>query len=602
MFFNIVVIGLVLGLTYAWMVRGFFNSFVHLLCTLVAGALAFAIWEPLAYLLVGVSPERGFLSFIGSSAWGVALVIPFAGIMLILRVITDKVVKSNIKNAGPVDYVGGGACGVVTGVICAGITTIGIQSMRVPSDFLGYQPLWYTEDTGTGGGSLVLSDSLWLPADKITGWIYSGLSVGSMSARNPLDKWYPNVHAAGIAARISAGNGAGRNTISPDDFRVLSAYTVGSPDNPGQTSELLTPRGSTVPQRYVDVNGEPVAKGYLLGYVLEFEPGAKEQGGKSKSGSQVIVSNGQVGLLTENAEGQTTTVYPIAVISEGEGGDAPGKLGRWRFDSRDVFISSVGGQSKVKMGFEFVVPEGETPIALIVRQTRALLGDGAPKPTALSDAADRDLRIRSGSIFEAGQAPARERDDSLAARIDGSTSTGRTPAFTISNSIGSTFASQTARSRVDLNDTNQILSGEAKFLPEELAQRGIGKELRVDTFAVGTGQTLVQINVSNEQPISFLSEAARSAPTDQPIVLIDSRGNEYEAIGFTYTDRELIQVRFTPGSTLSGMSDVPSISSARDDQKLTILIIVTEGVQIEKLAIGDTVLATFSPPMIAKSK
>ncbi|MEM9373468.1 MAG: CvpA family protein [Planctomycetota bacterium] len=600
MIFNLIVIALVLGLTYAWMVRGFFNAFIQLVCTVVAGAVAFAVWEPLAYLLVNISKDRGFLSLIADAAWGIALIIPFSVVLIVLRVISDKVIKANIKNVGAVDYAGGGLCGAVIGVICAGITTIGVQSIRVPSDFLGYQPLWYTEDRGTGGGSLVLTDSLWLPADKLTGWIYSGLSVGSMSSGEPLNKWYPYVHASGISARVSAGNGAGRNTIKPEDFRVHATYSVATADNPQPTADLLTPRGGSTPQRYTDVNGDTVAQGHLLGYILEFEPGAKESAGKSSQGSQVIVSNGQVSLITEDQSGATTPVYPVAVISEGERGDEPGQLGRWAFDSREVFISSIGGQSKVKMGFEFVVPQGHTPIALMVRQTRRLLDDSTPEPMVLDSAGDRDLRIRSGSIFDAGSESRTQRDDSLAVRIDGDPSGGRTPAFRIGDSIGESFASQTARSRFDLDEANLVLSGEAKFLPEERAGRGTSRELRVDRFAVGRGQVLVQIDVSLDQPITFLGEAARSAPTDEPIVLIDSRGGEYEAIGYTYVDRTLIDIRYTPGSTLSGIADTPAISSARDDQKLTILIIVTEGVRIEQLAVGDMVLATFSPPMTAE--
>ncbi len=599
MIFNFIVIALVLGLTYAWMVRGLFNAFIQMLCTIIAGAIAFAVWEPLAYLLVSVSKDRGFLSFIGDSAWGIGLIIPFAIALVGLRVVSDKVVKANIKNVGAVDYAGGGLCGAVIGVICAGVTTIGVQSIRVPADFLGYQPLWYTEDRGTGGGSLVLSDSLWLPADKLTGWIYSGLSVGSMSTSQPLDRWYPTLHAAGMASRISQGNGAGRNTIKPDDFRIVAAYTVGTPQAAQPIADLLTPRGASTPQRYTDVHGDTVGQGHLQGYIIEFEPGAKEAGGQSAKGSQVIVSNGQISLITEDQNGETTPVYPIAVISEGERGNEPGQLGRWAFDAREVFISSVGGQSKVKMGFEFVIPDGHTPIAMTVRQTRRLLDDTSPAPMVLDSPNDRDLRIRSGSIFEGGVASGPELDDSLAVRIDGSATGGRSPAFSISNSIGESFASQTARSRFNLDDGNLILSGEAKFLPEERAQRGLSRELKVERFAVGRGQVLVQIDVSRDRPISFLGEAARSAPTDEPLVLIDSRGGEYEAIGYTYVDRELIEVRYTPGSTLSGVSDTPTISSARDDQKLVILVIVTEGAQIERFAIGDMVIAEFSPPVNA---
>ncbi|MFK7884261.1 MAG: CvpA family protein, partial [Phycisphaerales bacterium] len=586
MVFNIIVIGLVLGLAYAWMVRGFFNSFIHLLCVLAAGAVAFALWEPLAYLLVSISPERGLLSFIGSAAWGIGLVIPFAAFLLIFRVITDKVIASSIKNATVVDYVGGGACGVATGIICAGVMTIGVQSMRLPSNFFGYQPVWYTEDRASGGGSLVFADKLWVPVDHMTGWVYRGLSNGSMSSPEPLARWYPNIVATSMAARVSPGEGRGQNTINPDHVRIVTTYSIGSQTDAREAKELLTYRGSTTPQAYVDVDGNTVTQGYVTGYVLEFEPEAKEKGGKSSKGSQVIVSNGQVSLLTEDSDGNTKNVFPLAVISESA--DTGGELGRWRFDSRDVFISSVGGQSKVKMGFEFLIPQDETPLALIVRQSRIRLDDAnnaIPTPAAMDDTADRDRRIRSGSIFEGAGNARRQRDTANAVRIN-PTTIDRSAGISVTNSLGEIVPSQTARSEVTLDDKNQIQTGEAKFSLEVLQRTGAGKNLRVDTFAIGSGQALVQIDVSLDKTISFLDEAARGAPTDQPIVLIDDKGGEYEAIGFTYKDRDLFHVRFTPGSTLSGINDTPAISSARDDQRLVLLFVVTRNVMIDQLAVG----------------
>ncbi len=597
MIFNLIVIGIVLGLAYAWMVRGFFNAFMHMLCIIAAGALAFATWEPIGYLLLGASPDRGFLSFIGSAAWGISLALPFAIYLLLFRVITDKVVKANVKNATPVDYAGGAVCGLVTGVISAGVFTMSIQSMRVPSDFFGYQPLWYTEDTGTGGGSVVLSDSLWLPADKLTAAIYSGLSVGSMSSGQPLAKWYPNLHTNGMAARFSPG-GAGRNTISRDDVRIIGGFQIGSPTDARDTKDLLSFSGSTTAQKYVNVEGEPVSRGYTVGYVLQFEPDAKEQSGSNKGGAQIIVGSGQVALLVENSQGDTQVAYPIAMISEAEG--TGGQLGRWRFDSRDVFISSVGGQSQVKMGFEYIVPEGYTPIAMIVRQTRLDIPETV-KPLALESANKRDLRVRSGSIFTAGgAAPARTYNDDLAVRIDG-TADQQTTGVVQSGRIGEILPSQSARSKVELDAANKIVTGEGKFGPDELSRQGApSSNLRVDSFLIGSGQSLVQIDVSLDKPISFLNDAARNAPTDAPIALIDQNGNEYQAIGFTYRDRDLFHLRYTPGSTIGGMRDVPPISSARGDQRLVMLFIVTSGVDIERLVIGETTIALFRPALSAE--
>jgi len=600
MIFNILIIGLVLGLAYAWMVRGFFSAFLHLLCVLVAGALAFAVWEPLAYLLIGLAPERGLLSFLDSAAWGIALLLPFVIFMLLARVISDKAVPNNLKNATAADYAGGAVCGLAIGLITAGVFVIGIQGLRLPTS-LGYQPVWFTEDRAAGAGSLTHDDRLWIPADRITAGIFQNISEGSMSAPNSLARWHPDLVGAAFAARISPGEGAGRNAISPDNFRVLKTYTVASPYRPVAANDLLAFAGSSTPQRYLGIDAQPVAKGHLFGVVVQFEPAARERGGRG--GGQVIVSNGQAQLIAHNAAtGRSTTIFPVAAISENA--EADGRLGRWKFDANDVFISSVGAQSQPVFAFEFLVPEGYTPLGLHLRQARQLTAD-MPPPVVFESVTERDRRVTSGTILRPEGATRRQRDDSNAVVINGSAiggrGTGTDTGISITNTLGTMVSSQTARSRLDLDDDNRISNGQAKFLASEVGRSNAptARAMRVDSFTVGANQTMVQIDVSPTMAASFVSEAARLAPTDQPLVLIDSNGNEFQAIGFVYSDREIFEVRYTLGNTLSGISDTPTLSTARDDQKLVILFVVTSGATIEQFAAGDIVLANFRPAMTA---
>lgn len=607
MIFNILVAGIVLGLAYAWMVRGFFSAFLHLLCVLIAGALAFALWEPAAYFIMDLSPEKGLLSFVESAAWGIGLIVPFAVSLLLTRLVADKVVKNNLKNAGAVDYAGGAVCGLGVGVITAGIFVIGIQGMRLPTN-MGYRPIWYSEDRAAGAGSLVQTDRLWIPADRLTSALFQHLSDGSMSSRESLSKWYPNLETVGFAARMTPGDGAGRNIIGPDDFKVVKTYTVGPADRATPAADLLLFEGATAPQRYLDVRGRAPGQdgtpnaGRLIGYVLEFQPGAKERG---KSGGQLILSNGQVSMIARNeAADESITIFPLAAISENSAAD--GRLGRWRFDANDVFISSVGGQSNVTVGFEFFVPEGFEPIGLNVRQTRSLLAN-APEPVVMEGTADRDRRVRSGSILTSETREEPDRDDSDAIQIDPTTAGSRGgggSGIALTNSVGEIIPSQIARSRLTLDDENGIADGQAKFLLDEVGRSNASSQrnMRVDAFALGRNQAMVQVDVSPGQAISFASEAARLAPTDRPIVLIDSNGNEYQAIGFIYKDREIFELRYTPGSTLTGVDATPPISSTRDDQSLKLLFIVTSRVTIERLAIGDIVLANFVPPLNASSR
>tara|TARA_R110000782_G_scaffold101029_10_gene187572 strand:+ start:68684 stop:70507 length:1824 start_codon:yes stop_codon:yes gene_type:complete len=604
MIFNILIVGLVLGLAYAWMVRGFFSAFIHLLCVLVAGALAFAVWEPASYFIIGLSPDRGFLSFLESAAWGLGLILPFSVFLLVARFATDKIVGANLKNASAVDYAGGAVCGLGVGVLTAGVFVIGIQGLRLPTN-MGYRPVWYTEDRAGGAGSLTVTDSLWIPADRITAGVYRGLSSGSMSAENSLDKWYPDLVSTAFAARLSPGDGSGRNAIRPSDFRVIKTYTVATPDQTAAAKDLLTVQGSATPQRYVDVRGRAPgndgtpAKGYLMGAVIEFEPGAKERG---KRGGQVIVSNGQVHMIARNdSTGESITIFPLAAISENA--EADGRLGRWKFDANDVFISSVGGQSKATIGFEFFVPEGYNPIGLSVRQARVQAADeqSFPAPIVYESPAERDRRIASGSIFKADDSVRIQRDASNAVTLTNANEAGAGSGVRISSSMGEIASSQTARSRLTLDDENLIADGQAKFAITEVGRGNTpsGRSMRVESFALGRNQTMVQIDVSPGMPASFTSDAARLAPTDQPLVLIDSNGNEYEAIGFVYKDREIFEVRYTLGNTLAGIEATPPVSTARDDQKLVILFVVTRGVSIEQFAAGNIVIATMQPPLEA---
>lgn len=587
MFMNILVVIFVLSIGYAWMVRGIFNAMIHALCAFIAGAIAFAFWEPLALMLVKASPERGFLSFLESIAWGVALIVPFAVAMLLLRIATDKIIPNNIKNNTMVDYAGGAVFGISTGVISAGILVIGIGNMRLSTEFLGYQPLYYSADRATGAGSLVKSDKLWVPVDTLVAKVYGNQSVGAMSSNQPLAYWYPELELTGFASRVSP-EGMGRNALRPEDFNVRASYIVG-PDAGVKVDELLKIEGRSEPQRYVDINEEKVATGRIFGYVVEFEAGAKERG--ERGAGQLIVSNGHVRLLAEDASGETFTIFPSAVISESS---EPGQYGRWRFDANDVYISSTGGKSKVPMGFEYIVPAGSTPVALFVKNIRVNT-DELAKPVSYSSVAQRDRVLRTGSILK-GEAPKAEYDDRYAI-----THTPGDPSenfYDVSQRMMEIIGIQSARRGFTIDDNQLVVGGQGIWdVKEEVGRKNApnSKKLRVERYLIADDQALVKLDVGADSPFGLLTEAAQVAPTDQTIKLIDSNGNVYEAIGYEYIDSTELRIRYTLGSTLTGLEDTPSISSSRADQRMRLMFIVTKGVQVEQFVIGDTLIARFAP-------
>lgn len=592
MILNLIVIVFVLGIGYAWMIRGVFNALLHLISGIIAGAIAFAFWETLAVMLVEASPERGFFSFLEGIAWGVALVVPFVVLFILMRVLTDKLVPNNIRNSMIIDYVGGGICGVATGVLCAGVLVLGLGSMRLSTDFLGYQPIAYSTDRALGDGTLVRTDKLWIPVDKLTTLAFGQLSIGTMSSNEPLAKWYPELELVGMASRVSPGNGSGRNAINPDDFKIKSTYTVGNTNGSDTLKPLLVDSRDDRPQKYIDVNSEEVTNGYLAGYVIEFQPGAKERG---KKGGQLVVSNGQYRLLVEDDSGSTRSVFPIATISESS---QPDQYGRWRFDSKDVFITSVGGKSRVTMAFEFVIPQGYSPIAFYAKNMRVNT-DSLPKAVEYTDPAQRDEFVLSGAILKGESVTNRKLDTTNMVVYDPSV---RNALIRRSIALGQMMSSQIAKRGLTLDDTNKIVDGEGIWLMTEVGRRNSPtvRELRVEKYAVARGQALLRVYVGPDSELGLFTDASRDAPLDQPILLIDENGNEYEAVGFEYTDAENFHARLTRGSTLGGLEDTPSMSRSREDQDLVLLFVVTHGVKITHYAIGDVAVAQFEPPLDTK--
>ncbi len=589
MILNIAALGLVLLMGYLWMARGLWNSLIHLVCTLIAGAVAFAVWEPLAYMILGFAPDSGFLSFLEGIAWGAALIVPFAATLAILRAISDAAIPANVQNNKGVEYAGAILCGLGNGVVTVGIIVIALGYMRLSTNFLQYRPIDYTTQRQNGGGSLERTGGLWVPVDRWVAGMYGFASETALRTGEPLAKWHPNVELAGYAGRISYGDGASRNVMRKDDFRITGAWQVG--DGTGRMADLLKFAPDQPPQGYVDISGEQINAGKLVGYTVQFGAGARESSG------QVIFGNGQVRLLAQNADGDTVEAFPVALVSQAEASEAD-LFGRWRFDGAETYIASVGGATTVDMGFEFVVPQGYDPLALYMKNTRVMVDDLEPR--RFPSPAARDAAVASGALLGGGLST-EDLDLAMAEEFDGTTVTGRgrnTSVFDVNNFLG--FQFQTTQKRgLELGEDNRIISGTAKYDPGELAGRGgVNPELRVDRLAAGSDTVIMQINVAGDDNGGLLGRVARSVDAGAAPQLIDTDGTVYQAVGYIYTDRELVELRFTPANPIQSLNELPTLSSARTDQELKLVFQCSFGVSIEYFAYGKTVAYEIDPPIV----
>ena len=586
---NIAVVLLILGLGYYWAGQGLFSALIHFLCVLVAGAVAFAVWEPLTY---GV-----LLNAKQDIAWSVGLLAPFLATLALLRVLTNKLIPVNMDFDNTTNFIGGGLFGALSGVLTAGLIVISIGFLQLPPDFLGYRAVNWERSTGAidaRNGS-----PLWVPADKITTKVFEMLSAGAFSTGTPLAQRMPNVYLQGDLLRTTYEDRS-RTTLSPDDFTVLSRYTVKANDTKTLLSDsfVISADGSPAPQRVSMPDGSsPPAGSQIEGYVIQFNAGAKEKKG------QTVVGPGQIRLVVDTPQG-ALSLGPIAFITRSSGSTL--QVNRYRFDAPEVYAATVGGASQATMTFEFVVPPDATPMDLLVKNVRTPVATIALSNDGITPA-QRDDLVKSGSIIgvtaQSAAAPTVLNDSnassgptSISPASSGFGGPDRYQEIRESRALGFTFNKQ-SRGNMNLNDKNRILDGSVKLIKEKMGASNIAAVLRVNAFEVPAGTTMVQVNIGAQSRMSVLGRSLDTAELVLPPTLRDTIGQQYQAVGYIYEDSSRYEIRFTPGQTIRGLSQIPALSRSRSDQKLTLLFLASKGVSIETYGLGSQVKIELDPPL-----
>jgi hypothetical protein len=580
------------AITYLWVTRGFMSALIHMVCVIAAGAIAFGVWEPLSLLLLNAAPNRGLASFLGGMAWALGLALPFAAALAILRVIADLLLPANAQCDSIVDGVGGGVCGFVSGVISAGIVITSIGFLRVDPQFWGYTSLAYTG--GMARGSLERPETKFIPwADRLTASLYSHLSLTTLRTGRPMGIWHPEFDTFPASMRITY-DGVSRNVMKPDDFSVISWYNVGDPQRPASLAPLLVDHWNDVPQRIMSFDGQPISSGYLTGLIVRFGAGARERGG------YVAVGNGQVRLIVkrQGAE-EAVPVHPIAVVTR-TANPRVVEYARFRFDSDNMFISSVGAEATAVMAFEFPIPAGYRPIALYVKGVRYTL-DGKNPSKNFPTVEARDRAVRDGEFDGMGGVGPILGPDGLPIQHHepGYTTVASNP-VTVSN--GLQFVIQKGMERglsvAQAARGWQIEQGQAKFSRSEL-QRNHGLEFRlqVNRFGVAEGTAMVQVDLSPGVRSSAFMRELDTADQNSPPQLVDSNDRPYPAVGFIFDDGTNYDVRYTRGQPIRNMLEVPRVSVNTPDRRIRLLFVVSQGVDVKEFRIGNTVLERYDPPL-----
>ena len=327
---NIVIVALTFLIGYWWGNQGLFSAILHLVCVVAAGAIAFAFWEPLTFLLL-----RG--TAFDNYAWGFTLIILFVIPLLILRVTFDKIIPGNVRLPHWADLAFGGPVGTLSGVLTMGMFVIGagyIQCLKAPFGYGAFGRSSRNSEIGKIGSTL------WLPVDQWTSNFYSLLSVTSLSTPNPLLHTNPDLWKQASLLRDTSGKGKGQFSLKPSEARITSAITC--PETGG------------------------------LAYSVHFKEGARD------FGSQLTLSRSQIRLISAASGTRKPLTYHPVAWKQPEG--------YFLFDDRANYVTSQSGQESLDVVFEFQVPAEFVPKYLQIRNIRY---DVPPLPRHEEVARDR---------------------------------------------------------------------------------------------------------------------------------------------------------------------------------------------------------------------
>ena len=123
---------LVLGIVYYQAMQGLFSSVIMAILTVICAAVALNFYEALGQLLLYTRQP--------AYADALSLVALFVLLLLILRIVLDKVIGGNVVLNHWIDRIGGAAFGFVTGVFCVGIFALTLQMLPLGPSIMGYRP------------------------------------------------------------------------------------------------------------------------------------------------------------------------------------------------------------------------------------------------------------------------------------------------------------------------------------------------------------------------------------------------------------------------------------------------------------------------------
>ena len=566
MILNLLLIALILAVAVFWSTQGLFSAFLHLVTTVVAGAVAFALWEPLTQGLL--------LDAVPSWAWTAGLLLPFGLTLIVLRLVSNKVVGGNLKLPGLADQALGGVVGAVSGVITVGVCLIGFGFLPLGAGLLGYQPLEVKAD-GTLGTPVndEVTTALWVPADAAAAGLYSLASTRGFASSRPLALLRPGLAEAPARFRLgrlfdeNASLVANPSTVRVEAVRVFDDALP--PEVPPAIEAFVTERaGTRAGDRLVLVTTAWEAVKDTATYdggVLRLPP------------PQTLL------LATPDAGGPAEPHLPVGWSK------TPVTSSTAQFygvvNNRSYASSELPNE---RITFVYAIPADQTPRFFQTRMLRLPLGapeadvDG-PAVAALlgepaigeADGAAADASAGAGGASGGSGGPS----DEAAARVGEpvGTSSFRAVGLEASNRLPRRI-SINAASGLDVEGT-EVISGRQEVPRGD--RTATVDALRTPPGLVDVRLELAPMNASQALPARIVANVAGG---DGRYKLVDARGNEFFARAVVWEQdggEQFIHVT----DRLDNADDLP-INRLQPGDRLYAYFALPDGLRLERFVVG----------------
>lgn len=378
MLLNIAVIAVVCLIAYWWASQGFLSALLHFTTVVAAGAVAFAVWEPISVGLFGRLDNPTLTDM----AWGISLMVVFATVVQLLRPLTIRLVPANARLNEAANLAGGAVLGAGAGIISAGIILIGSQFIQGPTEILG-ATTWSLDNSGTPDTT---ETPIWLDADQWTSEFYSIASNGSMWMANPLSKWHPNLHQEAGLYRHSFDGGKSRMGINTNSYAV----------------EFVRRADAAAAQRVIQDIGSLIdpARQLESGQGDVYQIKALFNTSTWDAGNKLHIMRPQVRLIVRTRTGEYLAVHPHAFIEPIR--QDTNEEGRWLWEDPETAATSVGSPERAPITFEFVVPPQSTISHFVVRQGRKT---GADLPQSAEAITTGEIQDQIAAAASVGAAP-----------------------------------------------------------------------------------------------------------------------------------------------------------------------------------------------------